>query len=299
MIVNKPSCSIVGANGYIGKHLSTHLVSLGWIVYNYDLQKNSDCFPYKTIDITDTSSIKSIHLDVDYLFFFSGLTGTSVGFDSYERFVKVNEVGLLNILDYIRQSVFLPKVVFSSTRLVYKGSENPLKETDEKLPLSIYAINKLSCENILALYQTVFDIPYTIFRICVPYGNIFANYSYGTIGCFLKQARNNAPINLYGQGELKRTFTHISDICTQISDCITKDNSNNQIFNIGGEAFSLKEVAEIIVGKYGNNITYSSWSDMDKKIESGSTVFDDSKIKSVIGSYTYYAFSSLKWIDNE
>ena len=39
------------------------------------------------------------------------------------------------------------------------------------------------------------------------------NYSYGTIGFFLSKAMKKENINMYGDGELKRTFTHVYDIC--------------------------------------------------------------------------------------
>lgn len=58
-----------------------------------------------------------------------------------------------------------------------------MKEDDEKETKTIYAVNKIACENLLYAYRQNFDIPYTIFRICVPFGNMFSDdYSFGTIG---------------------------------------------------------------------------------------------------------------------
>ena len=41
--------------------------------------------------------------------------------------------------------------------------DSPLKENDEKETKTIYAVNKLICENLLYAYNNSFDIPYTIF----------------------------------------------------------------------------------------------------------------------------------------
>ena len=43
------------------------------------------------------------------------------------------------------------------------GIDSPLKENDEKETKTIYAVNKLICENLLYAYNNSFDIPYTIF----------------------------------------------------------------------------------------------------------------------------------------
>ena len=123
-------CAVIGSEGYIGRHLVYFLKEMGADVFCYDLNISSSHQQYKRLDVTDPISLRDLNLDVDYLFVFSGITGTSVGFEEYERFVQVNEIGLLNILTLIRKSVFMPHVVYPSTRLVYKGMDLPLKEED-------------------------------------------------------------------------------------------------------------------------------------------------------------------------
>ena len=208
--------AIIGANGYIGKHLEFYLKRMGLDPACYDIQDDSR-ENYKQVDITDKESVKNIDINVDYIYMFAGLTGTYAGFDKYETYVSINEIGLLNLLDAIRNSEKKPKIVFPSTRLIYKGVDKPLKEEDEKETKTLYAINKLACESILYAYNKSFDIPYTIFRICIPYGNMLStDYSFGTIGFFIKQAKAGKDITLYGGGDTKRTFTHMEDLCYQI-----------------------------------------------------------------------------------
>lgn len=88
----------------------------------------------------------------------------------------------------MKESGSTARIVFPSTRLVYKGQQNVLlKEDAEKAPNTIYALNKLACEYMLAMYQKAFGIHYTIFRICVPYGSLIkSGTSYGTLGFFAK-----------------------------------------------------------------------------------------------------------------
>jgi UDP-glucose 4-epimerase len=216
------------------------------------------------------------------------LTGTYAGFDNYETYVAINEIGLLNLLDAIRGSEYRPKVVFPSTRLIYKGVDKPLKEDDEKETKTLYAINKQACEGILYAYNKSFDIPYTVFRICLPYGNLLStDYSFGTVGFFIKQAKAGNDITLYGGGGIKRTFTHMEDLCYQIVQGAMRSESNGEIYNVGGQTLSLREAAEIVANKFGANIVAVDWPEKDLRIESNHTYFDDTKIRSLLNFGEY------------
>jgi UDP-glucose 4-epimerase len=280
--MNEKTCIVFGANGYIGRHLVYFLKNNGFKIKASDIQNKFESFDidYFKSDIVNADDLKGIDWAVGYVFMFAGITGTRNGFDNYEKFVKVNEIGLLNVLNEIRKSNFRPRVVYPSTRLVYKGSNLPLREDSQRESKTIYAINKIACENILEAYMNSFDIPYTIYRVCVPYGNnLGTDYSYGTIGFFLNQAKNKGIINLYGDGLLRRTFTNIEDICDQIILSCLNDKSANQVYNTIGEEFSLKEIASMIAVKYKADLTTSKWPDLDLLTESGHTVFNSQKIE--------------------
>ena len=281
--------AIIGANGFIGKHIAHYLKSNGFIHIDcYDVVENAELPNYHKADLTEKESVALINLNVDYIFMFAGLTGTYAGFDAYNKYVSINELGLLNLLDAIKNSQYRPKVIFPSTRLVYKGLDKPLKEEDEKESKTIYAANKIACEGYLKAYHDSFDIPYTIFRICIPYGNLLStDYSFGTVGFFIRQAMAGKDITLYGGGTVKRTFTHMEDLCRQVIEGAFKPESNGEIYNIGGETLSLHDAAEIIAKKYGVNVTAVPWPERDLRIESDHTYFDDTKIQALLGGMTY------------
>lgn len=287
--------TVIGSQGYIGRHVV-------WYVKNhYGLTpKRVDIAfinepNYQQVDLTEKKSIENIDLDVDYIFNFAGLTGTHAGFDNYEKYNKINELGLLNLLDVIRKSRYRPKVIFPSTRLVYKGCDKPLKEEEEKECKTIYAANKIACEGYLKAYHDSFDIPYTVFRICIPYGNLLSNdYSFGTVGFFIKQAKAGKDITLYGGGTIKRTFTHMEDLCYQVIEGSFAEESNGEIYNVGGETLSLHDAAEIIAGKYGVKVTAVPWPERDLRIESDHTYFDDGKIQNLLQMKSYKKLVDFK-----
>lgn len=274
-------CLVFGADGYIGRHLVHYLLQSGSTVSAFGLASYASCeeINYRVVDIAERASLDGIDWDVDAVFMFAGLTGTYDGFQRAEQFVKVNEIGLLNILEMIRASGFRPRLVFPSTRLVYRGSEAALREDDPCEPKTIYAVNKLACEHLLRVYSNSFDIDHTIYRICVPYGNLISSeYSYGTIGAFMKQAATNEVIRIYGDGSLRRTYTHVEDLCDQILHSCLAGSTRNQTLNTFGEDVSLRRVAGAIAKKYGAMLEFTPFPDKDLRIESGHTVFDSSRL---------------------
>ena len=286
---------VIGANGFIGKHIVDYLQRhYEMEVHCYDIVEKAELPNYHCVDLMDRQAVEGIDLNVDYIFDFAGLTGTYAGFDAYERYISINEVSLLNLLDAIRKSLYRPKVIFPSTRLLYKGIDKPLKENDEKESKTIYAVNKLACEGYLQAYYDSFDIPYTVFRICIPYGNLLStDYSFGTVGFFIKQAKAGKDITLYGGGNIKRTFTHMEDLCRQVIDGAFKTESIGEIYNVGGEVLSLHDAAEIIAGKYGVKVTAVPWPERDLRIESDHTYFDDTKIQALLHFGEYKKLSDF------
>ena len=276
--------AVFGANGFIGKHIVLYLQGLGCsLIECYDVAPEANLPNYHCLDLVNKEAVNLVNMDVDYIFMFAGLTGTYAGFDSYEKYVSINEIALLNVLNTIRQTSFRPKVIFPSTRLVYKGIDKPLKEDDKKESKTVYAANKLACEGYLQAFHDSFDIPYTVFRICIPYGNLLStDYSFGTIGFFIKQATAGKDITLYGGGNIKRTFTHMEDLCRQVIEGAFSPESNGEIYNVGGETLSLHDAAEIIAKKYGVNVTAVPWPERDWRIESNHTYYDDSKIQALL-----------------
>lgn len=288
--------AVIGCNGYIGKHMAWFLMQQQWEVHGYG--KSEECSlnltSFNQLDLTNKEHFERLNVEVDYILYFSALTGTVAAFDQFESYIDINEKGLLHLLNRLRQTKSKAKVIFPSTRLVYKGAKDkPLNEDAEKEFKTIYALNKWFGEQVLQQYSVYFGIPYSIFRICVPYGNLFnENYSYGTIGFFLKQARLGQQITLFGDGELKRTFTYVEDICRQIYKSIEISVSENNIFNIGGETFSLRDVAKMVAEKYNVEINYIDWPIMDMKLETGDTIFDSSRIDKLIGIHLKKDFQS-------
>lgn len=297
---DKRTAIVLGANGYLGRHLVAKLRASGHTVRLYDIHSTSiDGYPeYQQLDMTDKEQVKRIDMRCEWLFHFAGKTGTHQSFDKYEEYVIGNEITLLNILDCMRSVEEPPRIVFPSSRLVYEGKSGKLlRESDSLACLTVYAANKIACERYLAMYALNYSIPYSIFRICVPYGNQSDEaYSFGTIGYFLERAMAGEAITLFGNGSSRRTFTHVEDICRLILAAVSYRQSENGIFNIGGgDHCSLLEAAQLIADKYGVELAFTEWPDADLRIESGDTMFDDSSLRRIID--VEYRHTLASWLE--
>lgn len=280
--------TVVGANSYIARnmiYMIQHEQPEDEIkLYDCHEKQKDNLDSYTQIDILNKESIQMIDMDCDVIFMFVGKTGSANGFDEYDTFIDINERSLLNLLNEYRRQQSKARIIFPSTRLVYSGLKGPQKEDAPKEAKTIYAINKIACEKYLEMYHRVYDVQYSICRICIPYGTLIPGAtSYGTAEFFLDKAKKGEAITLYGDGSQRRTLTYMGDLCRNLYEVAISPACMNDIFNIGGEDYSLSEMAKMIGQVYGVDVSYVPWPEIAFKIESGDTVFDATKLESKIG----------------
>lgn len=292
--------AIIGANSYIGRNFIHYLKDKeNYLLKLYDYQdSHKDGYnDYIQVNLLQ-DHLNVIDFSSDVIFLFTGKTGTMNSFEDHSSFIDVNEKGLLNLLKAYKHSGSKAKIVFPSTRLVYKGKKDSLiKEDDDKEFKTIYAMNKYSCEQYLKMYHDVFNINYLILRISVPYGSLIPGLSsYGTMDIFTSQAKEKGVIRIYGDGSQKRTFIYIKDLCSALEEAIS-DKYLNNVFNIGGaDVISIREVASMIARLFNVAIEKIEWPKEALAIESGDTVFDSSKFDSIRGFKYLTKFN--EWIEN-
>lgn len=292
--------TVIGANSFIARNfvyvVKKRHPDVEWCLYDVADSQIDGEETYRQVNLLDRDSVAQIDFSCDLLYMFVGKTGSAVGFEQYELFNQINQTTLLNVIDEYRRQKSSAKIIFPSTRLVYKGQERALKETDEKEYKTIYAINKFACEQYLEAYERVYGVKYCILRICIPYGTLIPNASsYGTLEFMLKKATNGEDITLYGDGKQRRTFTYMGDLCEILWQTGISEACLNDVYNVGGEDYSLLEVAEMVAQKNDVNVVNVPWPEVEEKIESGSTVFDSGKLDQIIGDK--HQMQVLKWLE--
>ncbi len=240
---------------------------------------------YHQIDFEDLESVKQIDFNVDVLMVFIGKTGTVQGFEDYKQFINVNEIIFLNILQAYVEMNSKSLIIYPSSRLIFKSNEEGLVAEGAELRMrSIYAVTKYAAEKYLEIYKDVYGINFVILRICTPFGTLLEDFgNYGTFEIFKKQAQNEKKVRLFGDGEQKKTFTHILDVCKAFDLIIKKVNTDWDNYNLGGKALALKDIALNIANKNNVPVEKAEWPELYYKVDGGTIVFDSSRFDKEFG----------------
>tara|TARA_B100001057_G_C22737467_1_gene906387 strand:- start:204 stop:1226 length:1023 start_codon:yes stop_codon:yes gene_type:complete len=278
---------ITGAAGFIGYHLCKHLVSLDFQVYGLDnlnsyydlklkinrlidlgfskdeLNKKScaisskiykDKLKFIYIDICDSSALNDFFKknNFDLVCHLAAQAGVRYSLKNPSDYINSNILGFFNLIDCCKSNE-INRFVYASSSSVY-GNNNkiPYCETDNvDNPISLYAATKKSNELIAYTYSHLYNIEtigLRFFTVYGPWGRPDMAYF-----LFTDAIKNNKPINVYNNGNLKRDFTYIDDIIFGMENVLLKDSKDSSLFkvyNIGnGKPVKLLDFIDLIERK--------------------------------------------------
>lgn len=281
--------AVIGSGSFLARNFIKHSVDNGldyqFELYDYCEQDDCPQFHFNKIDFSDPEDVKRIDFSVDVIMIFIGKTGTAVGFDNFKAFIEVNEIMLLNILTAYVELKSKARIIYPSSRLVFKSNESKLIDEDgERECKSVYAITKQAAEEYLTVYADAFGAEIVILRICTPIGTLLHDFGhYGTFEIFKNQALQNKEITVFGDGSQRKTFTWMNDICRAFTKIIEKESILFRDYNLGGQALSLLQIAEKIAKEYHVDIKHVPWPEIYLKVDGGSVVFDSARFDGEFG----------------
>ena len=141
--------------------------------------------------------------------------GVRYSIENPQAYVDANLVGSFNLLEVARR--LQPRhLLLASTSSVYGGNAAmPFAEADKAdLPLTLYAATKKAMEAMAHSHAHLNGVPTTCFRFFTVYGPWgrpdMALYK------FVEAILADRPIDLYGEGRMRRDFTFIDDLIEAI-----------------------------------------------------------------------------------
>lgn len=252
-------CLVTGGAGFIGSHLVEALIQEGHEVYIIDdLSTGSlENIPTGAIfhqkDIRDFDSIKPLFAGVEKVFHLAAFARVQPSIDNPRLSHDINTTGTQNVLLAARDNK-VKRVVFASSCAIYGDQETmPLTETMEPRPISPYALQKLSGEELCGLFSKIYDLE----TVCLRYFNVFGPRmsSVGAyalaIGIFLTQKKQGKPLTIVPSGKQSRDFTHVYDIVkANILASRSQSVGKGEILNIGtGVEKTILGIADLIGGE--------------------------------------------------
>ena len=227
---------ITGGLGFVGSNLVDRLIDQGHDVVVVDsLIMGNENFKNEKAEyhIHDVIDIEKLGIgEVDVVFHLAALARIQPSFEKPFLTLENNIMCTVAICDYARKVG--AKIVYAGSSSFYAGPH-----------LNPYAFSKWNGEELCKLYNEVFDVPVSIARFFNVYGPRHTTEgAYATVvGIFERQYLANEALTITWDGEQRRDFTHVNDICQGLIK-MSHDKWNSEIFNLGtGKNHSINELA--------------------------------------------------------
>ncbi len=145
---------------------------------------------------------------------------------------QTNVCGTLNLLEAARHHP-VDRFLFASSSTVYgAGAHAPfVEDAPPGTPLSPYGVSKRAGELLCDTYHLLYDVPTVALRLFSVYGPRLRPDLAMTI--FTGKIIAGEKLPLYGDGSVRRDFTHVDDIGAGLMAALSRDEAVGQAINLG------------------------------------------------------------------
>jgi nucleoside-diphosphate-sugar epimerase len=227
LIKKKYNILVSGASGFVGLILIKELLSRGHNVYglvrnniNYFSNKN-----YKNILIEDISKRIDFNKNISIDYFYHLAAKTHDRSNNTDEYLKINVLGLKNILGYSSRLQIKKIVMLSSIKVNGEGfltNDEIYSSQSQENPKDAYGRSKLEAENILKEFCNLNKLSFVILRPPLVYG---AGVK-GNLNSLMNYIDKNIPMPIVKTKNL-RSLVSLSNLV----DALILVGLNDKVFN--------------------------------------------------------------------
>lgn len=231
---------VTGGCGFVGAALVAELHRRGGykidVIDNLSIGKESkipDGCNFLGGDIRAMENM--VDKSYDYIFHLAALSRIQPSFKSPYTTFSVNVDGTKEVVRYAKRN---------GCKLIYSGSSSKHHNPE----LSPYAMSKYMGEVWIKMERKIFGLNAEIVRFYNVYGpgELVDSHMAAVIGKWRHRVNNNQPLEIVGDGEQKRDFTHINDIVDGLIRIAESNEQHDDAWELGtGKNYSLNEVADM------------------------------------------------------
>ncbi|SPE24781.1 Uncharacterized 37.6 kDa protein in cld 5'region [Burkholderiales bacterium] len=188
--------------------------------------------------------------------------GVRYSFENPQAYVDSNVAGFVNLLECARTAGAIEHFVYASSSSVYGANTKQPFSIDDAVeqPISLYAATKRADELIAYVYAVQFQLRLTGLRYFTVYGP-WGRPDMAPLK-FARAIFEGKPIEVYGEGDMRRDFTYIEDIVrgtlSALDDTAQFGAVGHRIYNLGNNhpeaLLRFIEVLEQAIGKSAHKV---------------------------------------------
>ena len=258
---------ITGADGFIGSHLTEHLVRQGrdvraFVQYNSfnswgwldespaDIRHNLDAFAG---DIRDPHGVRQAMKGCDAVLHLAALIAIPYSYHSPDTYIDTNVKGTLNILQAARE-LDVARVVHTSTSEVYGTARFvPITEEHPLQGQSPYSASKISADQLAYSFYASFGLPVVILRPFNTYGP--RQSARAVIPTIIGQLASGQRRIKLGALHPTRDFNYVADTVAGFVAALGADGALGEVVNVGSNfEVSIGDTARTIAQIMGVHI---------------------------------------------
>jgi UDP-glucuronate 4-epimerase len=264
------SLLVTGGAGFIGTHFIEHVLkATDWPIvcldnFNdyYDPARKRANAARSTsnsrvtlaeLDFCQTDAVADLleKHSISRVMHFGAYAGVRYSMDHPLPYQHANVYGTCSMLEAVRRHPVERFLLASSSTVYGNGATAPFVEDGLLgVPLSPYGASKRAAELLCQTYHLNYDIPTVSLRLFSVYGPGLRPDLAMTI--FTDKIFSGKPMPLYGDGTIRRDFTHVHDVCSGLFAALTVDGVIGQAINLGhDEPIEIRRVIELLESEIG------------------------------------------------